>query len=64
MIFKNAMSFKTKIKQLAKEKGITSQQVQQNYLIEVFLVKLAKSKYKDNFIIKGGYLIGGIVCRC
>ena len=61
MIFRNAMSFKTKIKQLAKEKGITSQQVQQNYLIEVFLVKLAKSKYKDNFIIKGGYLIGGIV---
>lgn len=37
MIFKNAMSFKAKIKQIAKEKNITTQQVQQNYLIEVFL---------------------------
>lgn len=61
MIFKNAMSFKAKIKQLAKEKGLTTQQVQQNFLIEVFLIKLSKSKYKENFIIKGGYLIGGIV---
>jgi predicted nucleotidyltransferase component of viral defense system len=61
MIFKNAMSFKAKIKQIAKEKNITTQQVQQNYLIEVFLEKLAKSKYRNNFILKGGYLIGSIV---
>jgi predicted nucleotidyltransferase component of viral defense system len=61
MIFKNAMSFKAKIKQVAGKKGITARQVQQNYLIEVFLTKLAKSKYKENFIVKGGYLIGGIV---
>lgn len=61
MIFKNAMSFKANIKQIAKEKNITTQQIQQNYLIEVFLEKLAKSPYKNNFILKGGYLIGGIV---
>lgn len=61
MIFKNAMSFKAKIKQIAKEKNLSTQQVQQNYLIEVFLEKLSKSQYKDNFILKGGYLIGGIV---
>ncbi|MDR1606758.1 MAG: nucleotidyl transferase AbiEii/AbiGii toxin family protein [Streptococcaceae bacterium] len=61
MIFKNAMSFKAKIKQIAKEKHITTQQVLQNYLIEIFLEKLAKSPYKNNFILKGGYLIGGII---
>jgi hypothetical protein len=61
MIFKNAMSFKSKIKQIAKEKNITTQQVQQNYLIEVFFEKLAKSPYRDNLILKGGYLIDGIV---
>lgn len=55
------MSFKAKINQIAKEKGISTQQVQQNYLIEVFLAKLADSKYVNNFIIKGGYLIGGII---
>jgi predicted nucleotidyltransferase component of viral defense system len=61
VIFKNAMSFKAKINQIAKEKGIPAQQVQQNYLIEIFLEKLARSKYRDNFIIKGGYLIGGMI---
>lgn len=61
MIFKNAMSFKAKINQIAKEKGIPAQQVQQNYLIEIFLEKLVRSKYRDNFIIKGGYLIGGMI---
>lgn len=61
MIFKNAMSFKAKIKQVAREKKITTQQVQQFYLIEVFLEKLEKSTYRNNFILKGGYLIGGIL---
>lgn len=61
MIFKNAMSFKAKIKQIAKEKGITTRQVQQNYLIEAFLTKIAKSEYQSSFIVKGGYLIGNIV---
>lgn len=55
------MSFKAKINQIAKEKGIPAQQVQQNYLIEIFLEKLARSKYRDNFIIKDGYLIGGMI---
>jgi len=61
MIFTNAMSFKARIKQIANQKNITTQQAQQNYLIEVFLEKLAKSSYKNNFILKGGYLIGGMV---
>ena len=61
MIFKNAMSFKEKIKQVSKEKNISPQQVQQCYLIEAFLEKLAKSEYKNNFILKGGFLIGRIV---
>jgi len=39
MKFKNAMSFKAKVKQIAEDKGITAQQVQQSYLIEVFLTK-------------------------
>lgn len=61
MIFKNAMSFKQKMRQISSEKGLTPQQVQQQYLIEAFLVKLAASNYTQNFIVKGGYLIGGLV---
>ena len=55
------MSFKAKIKQVAKEKGITTQQVPQNYLIEAFLTKLSQSQYRENFIVKGGYLISGMI---
>ncbi|MBC1925572.1 nucleotidyl transferase AbiEii/AbiGii toxin family protein [Listeria innocua] len=55
------MSFKAKIRQLATEKGLTTQQVQQSYLLERFLVRLSKSQYQANFIVKGGYLIGRMV---
>lgn len=61
MIFKNAMGFKAKVKQVAKDKGITAQQVQHNYLIEAFLTKLSLSTHKSNFIVKGGFLIGGMI---
>ena len=61
MIFKNAMSFKAKMKQVAVEKGLTAQQVQQFYLMELFLEKMAQSDFSENFIIKGGYLIGSIL---
>ena len=57
----NAMSFKAKIKNLAKEKGIPSQQVQQHYLIEEVLNLISKSSYRNSFIVKGGYLIGQMI---
>ncbi|MGF6989711.1 putative nucleotidyltransferase component of viral defense system [Lachnospiraceae bacterium PM6-15] len=61
MIYTNASSFKAQIKNIAKEKDIAPQQVQQNYFIEQILRLIAKSVYKDNFIVKGGYLIGTII---
>jgi predicted nucleotidyltransferase component of viral defense system len=61
MIFTNEMSFKAKMRQIAKQKKLTPQQVQQNYLIEQFLIHLAHSNYSPNFIIKGGVLIGNLI---
>ena len=61
MKFTNANSFKAKIKNIAKEKGIPAQQVQQNYLIEQALRLISKSDYRTSFIIKGGYLIGNMI---
>lgn len=61
MKYTNANSFKAKIKNIAKEKGISPQQVQQNYLIEEILRLISKSVYKDCFILKGGYLISNII---
>ena len=61
MKFTNANSFKGKIKEIAKQKGVPAQQVQHQYLLEQILKAIANSKYKDSFILKGGYLIGQII---
>ncbi|HEL0008006.1 TPA: nucleotidyl transferase AbiEii/AbiGii toxin family protein [Streptococcus equi subsp. zooepidemicus] len=61
MKFSNANSFKAKIKNIAREKGIPAQQVQQNYLIEKVLKLISESQYKDSFIVKGGFLIGQMI---
>ncbi|MCO4489976.1 nucleotidyl transferase AbiEii/AbiGii toxin family protein [Streptococcus agalactiae] len=61
MKFSNTNSFKAKIKNIAREKGIPAQQVQQNYLIEKILKLISESRYKDSFIVKGGFLIGQMI---
>ena len=60
-MFSNANSFKAKIKNISKDKGIPAQQVQQHYLIEQVLKLISTSSYRDSFIVKGGYLIGQII---
>lgn len=61
MKYTNENSFKAKIKNIAQEKGISAQQMQQNYLIEQILKLISYSKYKNNFIVKGGYLISCLI---
>lgn len=60
-MFSNANSFKAKIKNISKDKGIPAQQVQQHYLIEQVLKLISTSSYRDYFIVKGGYLIGQMI---
>lgn len=60
-MFSNANSFKAKIKNISKDKGIPAQQVQQHYLIEQMLKLISTSSYRDSFIVKGGYLIGQMI---
>lgn len=60
-MFSNANSFKAKIKNISKDKGIPAQQVQQHYLIERVLKMISTSPYRDSFIVKGGYLIGQMI---
>lgn len=55
------MSLKAKIRNLAKEKNISAQAVLQNYMFERFLERVSKSKYKNNFILKGGVLIAALI---
>lgn len=58
---KNAMQLKALIKNLAKEKCISAQLVLQNYMLERFLERISLSSYRDNYIIKGGFLVASMV---
>ena len=57
----NDMSLKAKIRNIAIEKNVSASAVLQNYLISRFLFRLAKSDYKDKFVIKGGMLISSMI---
>lgn len=61
MITNNPMQLKAFIKKKAAEKNISAQLVMQNYMLERLLERIALSKYKHNFILKGGFLISAIV---
>ena len=55
------MQLKAIIKNLAKEKNISAQLVMQNFMLERLLERISISKYQQNFILKGGFLIAAMV---
>ena len=55
------MQLKAFIKKKAEENRISAQLVMQNYMLERLLERISRSKYKRNFILKGGFLIAAIV---
>ncbi len=57
----NIESINGKIRNLAENKNLKSQEVLQIYFFERFLDRLSKSKYKNNFVIKGGFLISSLI---
>lgn len=58
---RNAMSFKAVINNIAKENKVSAQSVLQTYMLERLLERISVSKYKDNFILKGGMLISAML---
>mgnify|MGYP002616494737 FL=1 len=55
------MSFKAIINNMAKENNVAAQSVLQTYMLERLLERISISKYKDNFILKGGMLISAML---
>lgn len=53
-------SVKGKIKNISKKTGTSPQELLQMFMFEQFLIKLSKSKYKNKFILKGGFLLSQI----
>ena len=56
-----ATSLKAKIRNFAKEKKVAPQLILQNFMMERFLNRIAKSDHRDCFVIKGGSLISVIL---
>lgn len=60
-MIKNAKSLMDKSKYLASKNNITTNEILQNYMFERILERLSVSKYKNNFILKGGLLLSSIM---
>ena len=58
---RNTMSLKAIINNIAKENKVSAQSVLQTYMLERLLERISISKYKDNFILKGGMLISAML---
>lgn len=60
-MIKNAKSLMDKSRNLATTCNITTNEVLQNFMFERILERLSVSKYKNNFILKGGLLLSSIM---
>lgn len=56
----NSMQLKDKLKNISNKDNLDFNVVLRNYMYERFIERLACSKYKDNFILKGGYYLSSI----
>ena len=61
----NSMRLKDKLKNISKEKNVDFNTLLRLYMYDRFLERLSKSKYRDNFVLKGGFYRGilWIVCN-
>ena len=53
----NNMQLKDKLKNISKEKNIDFNTLLRLYMYDRFIERLSVSKYKDNFILKGGFYL-------
>lgn len=58
---KTPEQLKGSIRSMATKKNLRAQEVLQMFLFERILERLANSKYRNNFILKGGLLISSII---
>ncbi len=61
MIFSSPRQLKDWINNLAKKNNLAANGLLQNFMMERLLERISVSKYKDNFILKGGFLIAAMI---
>ena len=53
----SVQAVKDKLKNVSREKNVDFNSVMRFYMYDRFVERLSKSKYKDNFILKGGFYL-------
>ena len=53
----SAQAVKDKLRNISREKNVDFNSVMRSYMYDRFVERLSKSKYKDNFILKGGFYL-------
>ena len=53
----NSMQLKDRLKNISKEKNVDFNTILRLYMYDRFIERLSVSKYKDNFILKGGFYL-------
>jgi len=53
----NSMQLKDKLRSISKEKNVDFNTLLRLYMYDRFLERLSKSKYRDNFVLKGGFYL-------
>jgi predicted nucleotidyltransferase component of viral defense system len=58
---KTSTQLKALIRNLSREKNVKAEILLRNFMLERFLERISLSKYKDQFVLKGGMLIAAII---
>lgn len=59
-MIKNKDSLKAKVLNLSKKTNISNKYIIQEFMFEALLKRISVSKYKEKFVIKGGFLLSSI----
>lgn len=59
-MIENKDSLKAKVSNLSKETNIPNKYIIQEFMLEALLRRISISKYKEKFVIKGGFLLSSI----
>ncbi|GEP20156.1 nucleotidyl transferase AbiEii/AbiGii toxin family protein [Pediococcus argentinicus] len=59
--FVNGQQFKAKVKKRALDEHISPQILMQEIVLDEIVERIAKSKYRDNLVLKGGFLIASLL---
>lgn len=58
---KTSTQLKALVRNLSTAKNVEAEIILRNFMLERFLERISVSKYKENFILKGGMLIAAMV---